>query len=167
VSWLLLVVALVALQRVAELALARRNTARLMARGAQEFGREHYPLFVALHTAWLVSLVVLLPWDRQPLWPLLAAYLLLQPLRLWVIASLGEHWTTRVIVLPGRPLVRTGPYRYVRHPNYLLVLLEVPLLPLAFGALDLALLFGAANLALIALRIRVEDRALRAAPAAG
>lgn len=164
-SFALIVALLVALQRVGELAWSRRNEARLRARGAVEHGRGHYPLFVLLHGAWLVALPVTVPADARPDPWLLAAFLALQPLRLWCITTLGERWTTRVLVLPGEPLVARGPYRLVRHPNYLVVALEIPLLPLAFGAIAPAVLFGALNLALLAWRIRVEDAALRPGPA--
>ncbi len=155
-----IVVLLVAAQRLGELAYARRNTKRLMAAGAAEHGAGHYPLIVALHGGWLVALFALVPSDAPPSLGLLGCYGLLQLGRLWVIASLGAGWTTRVIVLPGAPRVRRGPYRFLRHPNYLVVALEIPVLPLAFGAWQIALGFGLANLALLAHRIRIEERAL-------
>ncbi len=155
-----LAVGLVAAQRLAELAVARRNAARLRAAGGVECGAAHYPLIVALHAAWLCALALAVPADRVPnLWPL-AAYLALQPLRYWAIASLKGRWTTRVIVLPGAAPARRGPYRYLAHPNYLVVALEIPLLPLAFGAWDLALGFGLVNFALLAWRIHIESAAL-------
>ncbi len=155
-----IVALLVAAQRLGEMAYARRNTQRLLAAGGVEHGAGHYPLIVALHGGWLAALFALVPPEAPADWGLLGAYGLLQLGRLWVIASLGGRWTTRVIVLPGTPPVRRGPYRFLRHPNYLVVALEIPLLPLAFGAWQIALGFGAANLALLAHRIRVEDRAL-------
>ena len=162
------IVLFVALQRLAEMALARRNTRRLLAQGGVEVGARHYPLFVLLHGAWLVSLFVFVPPGRAIDWWFLGAFLLLQLGRVWVIASLGRYWTTRVITVPGAPLVRSGPYRFVRHPNYLIVVGEIALLPLVFGAWQIAALFSIANLALLAHRIRVEDKALaaraRAAP---
>ncbi len=155
-----IVTLLVALQRLAELGYARRNARRLLAAGGVEHGAGHYPLFVALHGAWLAALFVLVPAEAPADWGLLGLYGLLQLGRLWVIASLGGRWTTRVIVVPGAPLVTRGPYRFLRHPNYLIVALEIPVLPLAFGAWQIALGFGLANLALLAQRIRVEARAL-------
>ncbi len=155
-----IVTLLVALQRLAELGYARRNARRLLAAGGVEHGAGHYPLFVALHGAWLVALFVLVPAEAPADWGLLGLYGLLQLGRLWVIASLGRRWTTRVIVVPGAPLVTRGPYRFLRHPNYLIVALEIPVLPLAFGAWQIALGFGLANLALLAWRIRIEERAL-------
>jgi len=154
------VLLLVAILRITEMSLARRNTRRLLDRGAIEAGRGHYPLIVALHAAWLASLFLLVPASQPPQWPWLAFFLLLQPLRLWVIASLGPYWTTRVLSLPGAPLVRRGPFRFFRHPNYLIVELELVSLPLAFGATGLAFAFGIANAALLAWRIRIEDRLL-------
>ncbi|WP_088559546.1 isoprenylcysteine carboxyl methyltransferase family protein [Arboricoccus pini] len=156
------ILALVALQRLLELVLARRNTARLMASGGVEVGAGHYPLFVILHGGWLLAMLAFIPWSAPIDWRFFLVYLLLQPLRVWVVASLGGRWTTRIIVLPGQRLVRQGPYRWLRHPNYLIVALELPLLPLSFGSLRLALIFGALNLMLLAWRCRVEDRALRA-----
>jgi len=154
------IVLLVAAQRLAELAYARRNDRRLLALGGIEHGRGHYPLMVLLHAAWLAALFILVPADAAISWPLIGVYVLLQAARLWVLASLGRFWTTRVIALPGAPLVRRGPYRWVRHPNYLIVTAEIAVLPLAFGAWQLALGFTLANAALLALRIRVEDKAL-------
>jgi methyltransferase len=151
---------LVALQRLAELAYGRRNATRLLAAGGIEAGAGHYPLLVALHGGWLAALFALVPAEAPADWGLLGLYGLLQAGRLWVIASLGRRWTTRVIVLPQAPLVKRGPYRFLRHPNYAVVALEIPVLPLAFGAWQIALAFGLANLALLAHRIRVEERAL-------
>lgn len=160
-SILHLILGLVAAQRVAELLLARRNTVRLLASGAHEVGRRHYPLFVALHTGWLLAMLAFVPGDAPPLWGLLALFLLLQACRLWVLAALGPFWTTRVITLPGAPLVRGGPYRFFRHPNYLVVTAEIACLPLAFGAWEVALAFSCLNALLLTHRIRVEETALR------
>jgi methyltransferase len=162
VTWLPWILALVALQRLAELALSRRNAERLIARGGREVGRAHYPLFILLHASWLAAIAVLVPWDRQPSWPLLGAFVVLQVLRLWVIATLGPYWTTRVITLDDAPLVRRGPYRFVRHPNYWIVAAEIAVLPLAFGAWRVALVWSALNALLLAHRIRVEEAALAA-----
>ena len=151
---------LVAAQRLGELAYARRNTKRLMAAGGIEHGAGHYPLIVALHGGWLVALFTLVPPDAPPSWWLLGGYGLLQLARIWIMVSLGARWTTRVIALPGAPRVQRGPYGFLRHPNYLVVAVEIPLLPLAFGAWQIALGFGLANLALLAHRIRVEEHAL-------
>jgi methyltransferase len=153
-------VCLVALQRLAELAWARHNTARLRRLGAIEADAVGYPLFVLLHAAWFVSLAWSVPAATPPRWPLLALFALLQLGRLWVILNLGRWWTTRILTLPGSPLVRTGPFRWLRHPNYLLVIVEFVALPLAFGAVAIAAIFSALNLVLIIRRVRIEDRAL-------
>jgi len=167
-----ILVLLVALQRLAELFVARRNTARLMARGGREHGRRHYPLFMLLHAGWLIAIFLLVPPDVPTMWPLLALYLLLQPLRVWIIASLGGRWTTRIVTLPESApesaqgaapdagLVASGPYHLLRHPNYLLVVVEIALLPLAFGAWQIALAFSLLNAALLRHRIAVEETAL-------
>jgi methyltransferase len=150
----------VALQRLGELAWARRNTARLRRTGAVEVDAAGYPLFVLLHVGWLVAIAASVPAATRPYWPLLALFALLQPARLWIILSLGRYWTTRIMTLPGPPLVRAGPYRWLRHPNYLLVIAEIAVLPLAFGALAIAAVFSALNLLLIVRRSAIEDRAL-------
>ena len=154
------VLGLVVLQRLAELALAAHNTRRLKARGALEAGQSHYPLIVLLHAAWLITLALLVPAATPPSWPLLALFAALQAGRVWVIASLGHYWTTRIITLPAAPLVRRGPYRYLRHPNYLIVALEIAVLPLAFGAIGIAIVFSLLNGAMLWHRLRVETRAL-------
>jgi methyltransferase len=153
------VLAFVTLQRLVELRLSARNAARLRARGAVEFGQSHYPLMIGLHAAWLAGLWFFAS-DRPANWGLVGAYAALQIARYWVIASLSGRWTIRVLVVPGAPLVQAGPYRYLRHPNYVVVAAEVLLLPLAFGLVGYALFFTAANAALLLWRIRVEDTAL-------
>ena len=158
--WLWVVLVAVAAQRLWELWLADRNTKRLLAEGGVEVGAAHYPLFVLLHASWLAAIAIITPWTMAPnLW-WLALYGLLQFGRLWVIATLGRFWTTRIITLPAAPLVRRGPYRFVRHPNYVLASLEIAVLPLAFGQVWIALVWSLANALLVGWRIRVEDRAL-------
>ncbi len=152
--------AFVALLRLAELAWARRNTLQLRRVGAIEVDAAGYPWFVVLHAGWLTSLAALVPPVTIPCWPLLALYGLLQPARLWVILSLGRFWTTRVLTLPQVPLITSGPYRWLRHPNYLIASAEIALLPLAFGATGLATAFSALNLVLVLRRVAVEERAL-------
>ena len=158
-QWLIVAVAL---QRLAELFLARRNTRRLLAEGGQEAGRGHYFWIVGLHTAWLVALFVVIPPKTTGNLPLLSAFFLLQLARIWVIVSLGKYWTTRIITMPAAPLVARGPYRWIRHPNYLIVALEIALLPLAFDDWILALIFSAANAAMMVIRIPMENRVLNA-----
>ena len=154
-----IVLALVTLQRMTELVIARRNTARLLAQGAVETAAGHYPLIVAVHTLWLGAL-----WWQAPgepiIWSLLILFLLLQMGRVWVLVTLGRRWTTRIIILPGAPLVTKGPFRFVRHPNYLVVIGEIAVLPLAFGLWETALIFTALNALALFVRIRAENQAL-------
>ena len=156
------VLSLVTAQRLGELVLARRNTQRLRVRGAIEVGAGHYPFIVALHAAWLMGLWFL-AWDRPLILWLLTLFIGLQAARVWVIATLGGRWTTRIIILPGEPLVRRGPYRFLSHPNYVVVAAEILVLPLAFGLAWYALIFSFLNAALMAVRISVETQGLRAA----
>lgn len=158
----ILLLALVTGERLAELWWARRNTAGLMARGAVEHAPGHYPLIVALHAAWLAGLW-LLGWDRPVSVVWLAVFVALQAGRLWVLATLGPRWTTRIIVLKGETLVRRGPYRFVPHPNYLVVAGEIAVLPLCLGLPLYALVFSLANAAVLAIRIRAEAAALSGA----
>jgi methyltransferase len=155
-----LILLLVTIQRLSELIMARRNTAELMARGAIEHGASHYPVMVLLHGSWLAGLWWW-GWNQVPVWPLVVIYGLLQLFRLWILQSLGRRWTTRIITVPGETLVAAGPYCFMRHPNYALVALEMPLLPLALGLPVFAAVFGLANLAMLAWRISIEEKALR------
>lgn len=163
--WLLVAVALVAAQRLLELRVSRRNERRVRSRGAVEYGAAHYPAMVALHALWLLSTVLegaLRGPEFPALWYVaLAAFLLVQPLRYWAILSLGESWNVRVLVVPGGRRLRRGPYRYLAHPNYLVVIVEVAALPMVFGAWITALVFTALNAAFLYVRIRTEERALR------
>jgi methyltransferase len=161
VSFASIILALVTLQRLFELWLSNRNTRRLIARGAKEVGARHYPFIVLIHAMWLAALWWVAP--DQPVnnfW--LAIYILLQVARVWVLATLGDRWTTRIIVLPDEPLVRSGPYRFVNHPNYVIVVGEIAVLPLVFGFWDLALIFTLLNAAGLNIRISEENRALSA-----
>jgi methyltransferase len=151
---------LVALQRLVEMRYAARNTAALRRRGAVEVGARHYPLIVALHSAWLLAVVLLLPQPVIIRWWLLGVFVVLQLLRVWVIATLGPYWTTRIIMLPEAPLVRSGPYRFVRHPNYIVVACEIAVLPLVFGETQVAILFSLFNAAMLVWRIRQEETTL-------
>ena len=153
------------MQRLFELRYSRRNEARLRARGAVEWGREHYPAMVAIHVLWLVSTLVegIMRGPDPPFWwPIpLTLFLLVQPLRYWAISSLGENWNVRILVVPGAKLVRSGPYRLLPHPNYVVVAVEVLTLPLIFGAWTTALVFSVLNAAFLYVRIRAENRALK------
>jgi methyltransferase len=154
-----MLLAFVTIERLCELLLARRNTNALLAKGAYEAAPGHYMFIVTLHAVWLAGLWVL-AWDKpiEPGW--LAVFILLQGLRFWVLATLGKRWTTRIIVLPGSPLVRTGPYRFLSHPNYVVVIGEIAVLPLCFGLVWYALAFSALNALVLAVRIREENSAL-------
>ncbi|WP_426028446.1 isoprenylcysteine carboxyl methyltransferase family protein [Brevundimonas sp. TWP2-3-4b2] len=158
--WLWLVLGLVAAQRLWELRLADRNTRQLLAEGAVEIGAGHYPLFIILHASWLAGIAIVTPWTMVPNLRWLVLYVLLQFGRLWVISTLGRFWTTRIITLPGAPLATRGPYRFVRHPNYVVASLEILVLPLVFGQVWIALAWSVANALLVTWRIRIEDRAL-------
>jgi methyltransferase len=153
------ILGLVTLQRLLEMRLAERHSRKLLAEGAVEHGREHYPIIVALHAAWLAALWWWAP-GRTISIPLLVLFAALQIGRVWVIRSLGDRWTTRIIVKPGAPLVRRGPYRFVNHPNYLIVAAEIAVLPLVFGLCQIAVLFRALNAIVLTVRIRAENRAL-------
>lgn len=153
------IMAFVTLQRLSELVIAKRNTARLMAAGARKYGASHYPVMVAMHTAWLLALWVSVG-DRTVSWPLLLVFAVLQAMRIWVLATLGPRWTTRIIVLPGASLVARGPFRFLRHPNYAVVTAEIAVLPLTFGLIGIAALFTVLNAAMLYVRIGTENRAL-------
>lgn len=156
-----LVLAFVTLQRLGELVLARRNTLRLLENGAIEVAPEHYKLIVGLHTLWLGGLWgFALTHGLSPDLLLLAIFVVLQGLRVWVLATLGPRWTTRILIVPGEQLVSHGPYRYVSHPNYWVVVGEILVLPLAFGLVWFAVVFSILNLAVLWVRIRAESKAL-------
>jgi methyltransferase len=155
----IIILALVTLERLFELWLSNRNMRRLIASGAREYGASHYPSIVAVHVLWLGTLWWIAP--AQPVdgfW--LGMYVLLEVARVWVLTSLGRRWTTRIIVLPDAELVKRGPYRFTDHPNYVVVVGEVAVLPLVFGLWQVALLFSLLNAAVLVVRIREENRAL-------
>ena len=161
----LALLAALALERVHELRRSRRNAAWAFARGGVEVGRGHYAVMAALHTAFLAGCaaeVLLLdrPFRAALGVPMLALAAIAQGLRYWAIATLGPRWNVRVIAIPGAPAVTTGPYRFLRHPNYAAVVLEGFAVPLVHGAWITALVFSVANAALLAVRIRCEERAL-------
>ena len=159
-SWIAAaILGFVTAERLFELWLSARNTRRLVAQGAREHGAGHYPLIVAVHAAWLATLWLLAGGRApDPFW--LAMFALLLIARIWVIATLGPRWTTRIVVLPGAPLVGGGPYHWLNHPNYWVVVGEIAVLPLVFGLPLVALIFTALNAAVLAIRIRSENRAL-------
>lgn len=153
------ILALVTVQRLGELILSRYNTARLLARGAIEIAPGHYPLIIATHAAWLIALWV---WgrDQDVNFVALSVFILLQVFRFWVLATLGPRWTTRIVILPDAPMVTSGPYRYLSHPNYAIVVAEIAVLPLALHLYLLALVFTVLNALVLGIRIRAEARAL-------
>ena len=154
----------VGMERLVELAVAQRNAAWSMARGAREFGRDHYPAMVSMHTLLLFSCIVevwsldrpFVPWLG---WPMLALVLLSTAIRWWCVAALGKHWNPRLIVIEGTPLVRRGPYRWLHHPNYTAVAVEVAALPLVHSAWLTAALFSIVNALMLDVRIRAENAA--------
>jgi methyltransferase len=164
-AWFTVLALAVALERVAELAVSRRNAAWSLARGGVESGRGHYPFMVALHTGLLVGALVEV-WVRRPgvvpalAWSMLALVALAQGLRWWCITTLGRQWNTRVIVVPGAARVTGGPYRWIPHPNYVAVVVEGLALPLVHSAWITAVVFTALNGLLLATRVRAEDAAL-------
>jgi methyltransferase len=151
--------AFVTLQRLIELPIAQANSRRLIARGGHEVGASHYPWIVDLHAAWLAALWWLAP-GRPIHLPFLILFLLIEAGRIWVLRTLGRRWTTRIIIVPGEKLVARGPYRFVNHPNYLVVIGEIAVLPLVFGLWQVAILFSLMNAAVLTIRIRSENRAL-------
>ena len=155
----IVILALVTAQRLGELWLSSRNTGRLLARGGEEHSPGHYPLIVLIHAAWLgVLWFIALNRPIDIFW--LATFVIIELGRIWVIASLGNRWTTRIITVPNAPLVSRGPYRFVNHPNYLVVAAEIAVLPLVFELWQLALLFSLLNGAILFFRIREENHAL-------
>lgn len=160
-----LLISVLILQRVFELVLSKRNERRLRAQGAIESGKSHYPVIVALHVAFFISLVVeVIAFDRRPgswWWLPFAFFLVAQVLRYWSIATLGRRWNTRILVLPGAAPITNGPYRYLRHPNYVAVAIELISIPLIFQAYFTAIIFTILNAIMMAVRIPAEQRALR------
>ena len=156
----LLFLAYLIAQRLVELVIARRNTRELLANGAVEHFPRHYPLIVAVHAGWIISMLAL-GWDNPVHLGWLAVYGVLQVLRLWILSSIGRRWTTRILKVPGETLVAKGPYRYIPHPNYLLVIAEILVAPLVLGLTMVAAIFSALNAAVLVIRVSAEERALQ------
>ena len=152
---------LILVQRGLEEIYSARNTKRLIAEGAQEVGRDYYPVVAITHLAWIAAIFMLIPVTAQIIWPLLLIYLLLQVVRYWVIATLGRYWTHRIITLKEAPVVRSGPYRWLRHPNYVVTIAETFLLPLVFADVAVAAIFGCVWSAVLYYKILLEDGALK------
>ena len=154
-----ILLALLTLERLCELVIASRNTGRLMAQGGREYGAAHYPAMVLMHASWLAGL-----WwwglGNPVNYPLVAVALLMQAGRWWVVTTLKGRWTTRIIVVPGLPPIRSGPYRFLRHPNYVIVVLEIAVVPLALGLWRMAILYSLLNALMLTVRIRAENAAL-------
>ncbi|WP_342505773.1 isoprenylcysteine carboxylmethyltransferase family protein [Sporosarcina sp. FSL K6-2383] len=161
------IISIVILQRLIELLIARRNEKWMLAQGAFEVGTAHYPMMVTMHIAFFVSfLLEVMIFERvlSPIWiVLLGIFLLAQTARIWCLLSLGKFWNTKIIVLPGADVVRRGPYRWVRHPNYMIVTIELLILPLLFGAYFTAVLFTLLNVWMLSVRIPAEEKALKEA----
>ena len=158
---LYIIVFLVALQRMGEVWLANYNTKKLLGQGGIEVGSKHYPLFILLHGSWLAAILFTTQPDISPNIFLLLLFLILQLGRVWVIASLGKFWTTRIITMPSKPLIKKGAYRFIRHPNYIIVCAKIAVLPLVFGNWEVAVIWSFANAILLWWRIKFENGALR------
>jgi methyltransferase len=155
-----IVALLILVQRGLEEVYSARNTTRLIAQGGREVGRDYYPVVAITHLAWIAAIFLLISPSAAVIWPLAGLYLLLQVVRYWVIATLGRYWTHRIITLEGAPVVRAGPYRYLRHPNYVVTIVETFLLPLVFGDAAIAVIFGCVWSAVVYYKILLEDAAL-------
>jgi methyltransferase len=168
VGWFTVLVGAVALERVVELVVSARHLRWAKERGGIESGAGHYPLMAAVHTLFLVSCIVEVHVADRPFvpalgWPMLALVAGTQALRWWCVHTLGPQWNTRIVVVPGLPLVSRGPYRWLRHPNYVAVVLEIAALPLVHTAWVTAVVFSVLDVGVLSLRIPAEQRALAAA----
>ena len=159
-SILHLILVIVVVIRLVELIHSYRNAKRLLENGGIEYGRKHYPLLVLIHLSWLISIWLVVPSDTNPSIGLLSVFITLQICRFWVIASLGPYWTTRVISSNDFPIIVNGPYRFIKHPNYLVVCGEIAVLPLVFAAVEIAIIFSILNAAALIWRIKIEENAL-------
>ncbi len=159
-SWLHLLIPLAIFQRITELPRSKKNERRLRALGAVEHGRDHYPAIVAMHTLWFIVMIlelIIIPRQISPWWYLLLPTLLgVEFLRYWTLRTLGDRWTTRILVLPDEEPVTEGPYRWFRHPNYIVVIAEILLVPLILGCYVTAVTFSIANGIMLSIRIRAE-----------
>ncbi len=160
-TFAVLILLLVTLQRLSELWIAKRNTQWLLDRGGREAAPEHYPYIVAMHAAWLIGLWIFAH-DQAVTLHWIGLFFILQAFRVWILVTMGPRWTTRIIVLLDAPLVDHGPFRWVSHPNYCVVAAEILVLPLAFGLVWYALLFSVLNAIILTIRIRAENEALAA-----
>lgn len=165
VNWFAGVIAFVLIQRSLELIIAKKNAEYAQSLGGYELGKTHYPLLVLMHGAFFCSLIIetLLRKNYllRPVPVFFTVFILAQILRIWVLYSLGRMWNTRIIIIPGSKPVTWGPYRYMRHPNYLVVILEIAALPLSFGAISTAITFSVLNIVLLMVRISIEEEGLK------
>lgn len=160
------ILVLVIIQRLVELVIAKRNEKSLLSKGAYEVGSSHYPFMILLHVGFFISLFIEVVYFRStptPYYALLVFFLVLQLLRVWCLVSLGTFWNTKIIILPGANVVMKGPYAYIRHPNYLVVCLEIAVLPLMFQAYFTAICFTILNFIILSIRIPTEEKALKEA----
>ncbi|MCJ7839505.1 hypothetical protein MUB24_01000 [Lederbergia sp. NSJ-179] len=161
----LALISFIAVQRLFELYIARKNEKWMLQKGGMEYGQEHYPYMVMMHISFFISLLVevtLTDQGQARLWPVfLVVFVLLQMARIWVISTLGKHWNTKIIVLPGADIIKKGPFQYVKHPNYMIVTLELLVVPLMFHAYITAIIFFLLNQWILSIRIAVEEEALR------
>jgi methyltransferase len=162
IGWPQVVALIILAQRGAEEFYSARNTRALIAAGAKEAGRSYYPVVATTHLAWIASLFFLIPATATASYILAALYIALQGVRYWVIGTLGRFWTHRILTLDNAPIVRRGPYEYLRHPNYAVTIAETFLLPTVFGALALGIIMTAVWAAVLAYKIELEDEALSA-----
>lgn len=162
-----IIISIIVLQRLIELFVARRNEKWMRSQGAFEVGATHYPIMVTMHITFFIAIlleVVVLERILSPFWILLLGiFLIMQTARIWCLRSLGKFWNTKIIILPGAAVVRRGPYRWVRHPNYLIVTIELLVLPLLFGAYFTAILYSLLNAWMLSVRIPAEEKALKEA----
>lgn len=162
--WAVVFLLVIIIQRLVEVAIAKSNEKWMKSQGAQEFGQSHYRLMVLMHTAFFVCLITEGLWLKpsiSSLWPLwIGLFILTQIARIWVLTSLGKYWNTKIIVLPNAKVVSKGPYRFVRHPNYVIVTIELIIIPLAFNAFVTLFLFAVLNQIILTIRIQEEEKAL-------
>lgn len=159
-----LLIGFVIVQRLTELAIARRNERLMIAKGAVEFGANHYPFMVLLHSAFILTVIFEVSYFHRELsriWLLLfIGFIFTQAMRVWALRSLGPYWNTKILVLPGANVVKKGPYQFIKHPNYVIVTIEIILIPLLFNAYTTAILFTILNIIILAVRIPAEEKAL-------
>ena len=161
ISFYYIIIIFIITQRLLELLYSNYNTKNLINKGAKEYHSGHYPLFIILHSSWIISLIIFIPHDQKPINFLIFLFIFLQVLRIWVLISLGKFWTTRIIRLEGAELIKNGPYKWIKHPNYLIVFFEILIVPIAFGSWIIAIVFSVLNSCLLIYRISLENKVLK------